>query len=295
MKATTTGLWVVGIALASTGCKVVDKLKDAADGENDSYCEAVCDWASACADGNTDITVDEAYARCIEATEAQDPKCGGAEDGLSLDEAAILNECTADVRAMDCTSLTGSENKIMTGTPPVATCLVAYGNGSDAVVDAVSGLPESAVQLNDVQAYVTYNVARNAVLESGSEVCERFEETVCGYMTDCLIEKGGIDVGEEIEQTTTDACIDRMFGGLTDECITSGRYDSFLPIDYNLARYSAMECMDGWDDTAASGSACDVFTSTPPAVCAGAFTTADQVETLLSVAVSFAGDYDVEL
>ena len=41
-------LSVIGLSLATTGCKLKDKLTDALDGENDSYCETVCDWATAC-------------------------------------------------------------------------------------------------------------------------------------------------------------------------------------------------------------------------------------------------------
>ena len=66
-------LSVIGLSLATTGCKLKDKLTDALDGENDSYCETVCDWATACVDGyTTSMTQEEAYAACIEATEAED-------------------------------------------------------------------------------------------------------------------------------------------------------------------------------------------------------------------------------
>jgi len=288
------GLGMVGLALATSGCKVVDKLKDAVDGENDSYCEAVCDWAVACADDGTQSrTADEMMALCIEQTEAQDPGCGGAEDGLSIEQAAFLNECTADQLAQSCAGLTGDEEDIVKGTPPVATCMVAYGQGSDTLISAVDDLPGSVTELNDIQVYKTYNVARNAVLADGAEICERFEETMCGYMTECLVEKGGIDVGADIEQATTDACIESVFGGITDQCIAEGRYDSTIPVDYNPARWGAEECMDDWDETAASTSACDVFTSTPSAKCALAFTSVDQANAILEGLVGFAGDYGV--
>lgn len=294
MNKTMMGLGVMSLALATTGCS---KLKDVLDGENDSYCESVCDWATACVDGyTTSMTSEEAYAACIAATEAEDKSCGGAEDELSVDDALLLNECTADQLAQDCAALTGEQDEIVKGTPPKATCMIAYGNGSDSLVAAAADLPNSVTELNDIQVYKTYNVARNAVLDSGAVVCERFEETMCGHMTDCLIEKGGIDVGEEIEQATTDACIESLFGGVTDSCISSGQWDSIIPIDYNPARYSAEQCMDGLDATAASGSSCDVFTGAPPAICAGAWATnPEQVESILSGAISFAGGYDVDL
>ena len=294
MKTKLMGLGMVGLALATSGCKLVDKIKDAADGENDSYCESVCDWAVACADDGTQSrSAEELMADCIAATEASASDCGGNEDGLSIDEAAILNECTADQMAQACAGLTGEEDDIVKGTPPVATCMIAYGQGSDALLGAVDDLPDSVTELNDIEVYKTYNVARNAVLSDGAEICERFEEQMCGYMTECLVEKGGIDVGAEIEQTTTDACIDRMFGNVTDQCIAEGRYDSVIPIDYNPARWGAEQCMDDWDETAAATSACDIFTSTPSAKCALAFTSADQAGTLITGFVSFAGDYGV--
>jgi hypothetical protein len=295
MKIGNMGLALAGITLLASGCKLVDKVKDAVDGENDSYCEAVCDWAVSCADGSSDLNADEMMSRCIEQTEAADPGCGGAEDGLAIEDAALLNECTSAQRAQDCDALTGSETQIMGGHPPALVCIAGYGGGTDAIVGAIDDLPSSAVELVDVQVYSTYNVARNAVMETGSEVCERFEESMCGYMYDCLEDKAGTGVDASTQDTIIDECVDRVFGGITDRCISSGQYDSFLPIDYNLARYSAMECMDDWDETASSDGACAVFTSTPAAICAGAFTTPEQVTQVVEAAVTFALDFDVSL
>ena len=296
MKIGNMGLALAGVTLLASGCKLVDKIKDAADGENDSYCEAVCDWAVDCADGSSDLTADEMMSRCIEQTEEFFVDgCGGAEDGIPIEDAALLNECTADQRAQDCDALIGSEAQIMGGHPPALTCIAGYGAGSDAIVDAIGDLPASAVELADIEVYSTYNVARNAVMETGSEVCERFEESMCGYMYDCLEDKAGTGVDASTKDTIIDECVERVFGGITDSCISSGRYDSFLPIDYNIARYSAMECMDDWDATAASEGACAVFTTTPAAICAGAFTTPEQVTQVVEAAVSFALDFDVSL
>ncbi len=285
------GLGVLGLSLATTGCKLTDKLTDALDGENDSYCETVCDWATACVDGTTtSMTQDEAYAACIEATEAEDNTCGGAEDGLSVDDALILNECNADQAVQDCTALTGTEAEIVKATPPGLTCMVAYGQGTQAVVDAAVNLPdtEALAQLNDIQVYQTFNNARNAVLDSGAAVCERWEETICGYATECIADKTGADLDQEYVDTTTQACIDFVFGNITDECISSGQWDSIIPIDYNPARYSAEECMDKIDEDVAAGGACDLFTSVPPAICAGAYLTDPaQVEAIFTLVIDF--------
>jgi hypothetical protein len=283
------GLSVLGLSLATTGCKLKDKLADALDGENDSYCETVCDWATACVDGyTTSMTQDEAYAACIEATEADDAGCGGAEDNLSIDDALLLNECNTAQLAEDCAALTGSETDIVKGTPPELKCMVGYGQGSDAVIAAVTDLPASITELNEVQVYKTFNNARNAVLDSGAAVCERWEETICGYTTECIADKTGVDIDQEYMDTTTQACIDAVFGNITDECISSGQWDSIIPIDYNPARYSAEECMDKLDEDAAANGACDIFTSVPPAICAGAYLAdPSQVETIFSLVIDF--------
>lgn len=282
-------LSVIGLSLATTGCKLKDKLTDALDGENDSYCETVCDWATACVDGyTTSMTQEEAYAACIEATEAEDPGCGGAEDGLSVDDALLLNECNADQLEASCNALTGSETDIVKATPPAATCMIGYGQGSDAVVAAAADLPASITELDSIQVYKTFNTARNAVLDSGAAVCERWEETVCGYATECIADKTGVALEQEYIDTTTAACIDYVFGNITDECISSGQWDSVIPVDYNPARYSAEECMDKIDDEVASDGACSLFTSAPPAICAGAYLTdPQQVETIFSLVIDF--------
>lgn len=284
-------LSVIGLSLATTGCKLKDKLTDALDGENDSYCETVCDWATACVDGyTTSMTQEEAYAACIEATEAEDPGCGGAEDNLSVDEALLLNECNADQLEASCNALTGSEVEIVKGTPPVATCMLAYGQGTQAVVDAAVNLPDATAlaNLNDIQPYKTYNAARNAVIDAGAAVCERWEETICGYATECAAEKTGVDLDQDYIDTTTAACIDYVFGNITDECISSGQWDTIIPLDYNPARYSAEECMDSIDEEVAADGACSLFTSVPPAICAGAYLTdPQQVETIFTLVVDF--------
>ncbi len=285
-----TGLLVVSLASTLGGCGLADKFK-----VDQSYCEAVCDWAVACVDGESSLTAEEAMERCIAATEAEDPQCGGAEEDLDKDDVLLLNTCIDKQKEQSCDALTGSEQAVMTGTPPVAQCLVAYGGGSDAIVDVATSLPDASavVELQDIQVYNTYNNARNAVLETGAEVCIRFEETFCNYAIDCM-ESKTTDFGD-IRDEVYGKCLDTVMGNITDSCIEGERYDSILPVDYNLARYSAEECMDSWDDQAASEGACSLFTSTPPTICAGAFSSAEQVETVITGVVSLAGDYDISL
>jgi uncharacterized Fe-S cluster protein YjdI len=287
---TTTGLMLAGLATTIGGCKLADKFK-----VDQSYCEAVCEWAVECVDGESSLTAEEAMQRCIEATEADDPQCGGAEKDLEKDDVLLLNTCIDKQKEQSCDALTGNESAVMTGTPPVAQCLVAYGGGSDAIVEVATSLPDASAvtQLQDIQVYNTYNNARNAVLETGAEVCIRFEETFCDYAIECM-ESKTTDFGD-IRDEVYAKCLDNVMGNITDECISNERYDSILPVDYNLARYSAEECMDEWDATASSEGACAVYTSTPPAICAGAFSSAEQVETVLNGVITLAGDYDIEL
>ena len=153
-------------------------------------------------------------------------------------------------------------------------------------------LPDAALALlNDIQVYETYNVARNAVLESGAMTCERWEQTICGYATDCIAEKTGANLDQEYVETTTDACVNTVFADITDECISRGQWDTLLPSDYNPARFAAEACMAELDEDVASDGTCALFTSAPPAICAGAYLTdPSQVETIFSRVIDFADD-----
>jgi hypothetical protein len=290
------GFLGLGIVLSSAmGCKLIDKLKSA--GEGPSYCESLCDWAVTCVEeeGKSDISSEEMQERCLTDTRAVDSACKAAEsESLDIDDALILQECTDRVTTMECNGLVGSEAEVRAGMPPVLTCVIAYGGGADGLIDAFSGLPETVVELVDVGAYKTYNAARNAVLENGSEVCIRFEETLCGNVVECMVntaEGAGASVTDEQQTTAVDECLDRVMGGLTDSCIDSGRYDSTLPLDINVGRYSAMECMDDWDETAAADGACAVFTSLPSAWCVGAFSDAEDATQMFSLVADFMIDF----
>jgi hypothetical protein len=283
---------------SATGCKLVDKLTDALEGGGPSYCESLCDWAVTCVEeeGNSDIGKDEMMSRCLDNTRESDGACADAESkSLSVDDNLILNECTGQVADMSCNGLVGDESQVRGGHPPVLTCMVAYGGGAEELVGIVADLPESTVELVDVKPYKTYNAARNAVLENGSEVCERFEDTLCGNVVECMVDKaaeiGGAEVTDEQQTTAVDACLDYVMDGLTSECIATERYDSTLPLDINVGRYSAMECMDEWDETAAADGACEIFTSVPSAWCLGAFSDAEDAAQMFELVVTFMVDF----
>ena len=199
-----------------------------------SYCEVVCDWATACVDGTaSSIPQDELYAACLAATEAVDPGCSGAEDTLAAVEVLLLSECNADQIEQDCSAFTGSETDLVKATPPVATCMIGYGGGTQEAVDAMAYLPDAGALalLNDIQVYETYNVARNAVLESGAMTCERWEQTICGYATDCIAEKRcepRSGVRRDYHRRLCKYRVRRQ----PDECISRGQW-TFSPSDYN--------------------------------------------------------------
>ena len=65
---------MTGLVLFSmSGCKVLDKLVDALEGgPQTSYCEALCDWATECADGVSTLSKSEMQERCETATNNAD-------------------------------------------------------------------------------------------------------------------------------------------------------------------------------------------------------------------------------
>ena len=104
------------------GCDAFNKIKDALDGEpQTSYCEALCDWAVSCAEGESSLSTDEMMDACLADTRASDPKCADAEAGeLSIDKALILTECTNAVSDMECSGLTGSAIGLATAELPAS-------------------------------------------------------------------------------------------------------------------------------------------------------------------------------
>ena len=164
---------LTGVVLfGATGC---DKLLAALEGgPQTSYCESLCDWAVACADGESSLTTEEMASRCEEQTNATDSDCVEAEKGnLGPDEILILNECTDAVSEMECDQLTSAA-----GTPPLVTCVAGYGGVSDA-----SSLDFSdPASIADVGAYATFNAARNAVLSTGAEMCDDITQALLKHV-----------------------------------------------------------------------------------------------------------------
>ena len=237
---------------ALVGCDAVkdlrDNLEDALDdGPKTSYCQSLCDWAVSCADGVSELSKEDMIERCDEATHEADSACADAEaGGMSIDDALLLSECTDGVDDMDCDGLTGDEEAVLTGLPPL-NC-AGYG-ASD---------PEGLV--------TTYNAARNAVMQTGAELCDSVVDEMCGSMVDCLMGDHSIS---EAEDFLMEQCTDTAFGAFNRQCKETGLYDQTLPLDVNPNRWAVERCVDGFEDADACNPA------TWPAECAGAFTPID--------------------
>lgn len=219
-----------------------------------SYCEALCDWAVPC--HGAERTVDEAAAldACLSATRASDDSCAKAEDG-SIDPASkkLLDTCVAAVDAAasggECDPFTGSIDELKTGTPP-AECL---GQGADAVA--------------------TFEAARDATVETGDELCQRFTDTFCQRTEDCILGDFAGDIPAEVITamggTPFELCVQRMDPVYTSDCKSE---QTFLPEasldDVNTQRQSARECLRDFSTITCE----DLFAGNLSEVCAGSFT-----------------------
>ena len=261
------------------GCDAIDKLKDALDGEpQTSYCEALCDWAVECAEGESSLSTDEMMEECLDATRATDSECANAEaGGLALDDSILLTECTNAVASMDCKGLTGSETEVGSGRPPEAMCIVGYGG-----IDSAASLDfTDPASLADIGAYETYNEARNAVMKTGDELCDDVSQSICDALVGCAADATGTE-DTEAADLLMEQCL-TAFDGFVGECKSKGLYDQTLPLDLNVTRWMADDCVEGL----AEADACDV--DAWPEKCLGAFTSVDGSDNLLDLVYEAAG------
>ena len=229
------------------------------DGEKSkSYCEALCDWAVTC--GAAERTVDEAAERqeCLDATRAVDASCADAEAGeLNPADRAILDPCVAAVdeaaAAGECSAFTGTIDELKTGVTPT----------------------ECAAQGADAQG--TYDAARDAITETGDELCQRFTDTFCRRAEECVLG----DFGGQIPQAATDElgtpfdlCVQALDPAFTGECKSTALYaqeEDFT--EANVPRQAARDCVTGF----AAVTCEQLFSGTEvPETCAGSFTTPEQ-------------------
>ena len=283
MKQTSAWMPYAAVIVVSNmvGCDAFDKIKDALDGEpQTSYCEALCDWAVSCAEGESSLGPDEMMEACLEDTRASDSKCADAEAGeLSIDKALILTECTNAVSEMECGGLTGSETEVGSARPPELMCIAGYGG-----VDDPSSIDfDDPTALADIGSYATFNAARNAVMKTGDELCDEVSWSICDSLIGCAAEATDTE-GTEAADAVMEECLG-IFGDFTTQCKSNGLYDQTLPLDLNLTRWMADDCVEGL----ATVNSCDL--TGWPLDCAGAFVSVDGGEDLYEVVLSAAGQF----
>ncbi len=249
--------WGMLSALALSGCKkTLEKALDALDGgPQESYCEALCDWGTTCHEADRDLDSDAVYAACVAATEALDADCAqaGTEEGLDPTASATVAECTEAIQA----KTTAGECKAFTGNE----------------IEQRAGLPPAACVTLGLDAQETFDAARDATQEGGAEMCDRFSETWCSQMSECLL--GDFDLPQEAIDLIGEPqqiCEDQLAGIFTNDCVANGLYDPPVGFtDFNPTRMAAAECIDGLADQS-----CDLlFSGEIPPICAGSFASAD--------------------
>jgi hypothetical protein len=240
------------------GCDKVSDVTDniGADVES-SYCEALCDWAVACAAEEREV--DEAALRqqCLDATHAADSSCAEAEAGeLSETDAIAVNTCVdaieAEQAAGECGAWTGSYDEL-----------------------ATSAMPADCAGLG-AEAQDTFEAAQQGASESNDELCTRMTHEYCLTLEECLL--GEIYDGEIPQEvldllggTPVQLCETRL-DGITSGCIEDNLYaPEESRADLNTARQAARECLEGLAEMSCS----DLWSGDVPKVCSAAFSSAE--------------------
>jgi len=238
-----------------------------------SYCEALCDWAVTCAEGERSVDADALREQCLTEARATDETCADAEEGkINAATAKILEPCVTAIEsaesAGECDGFTGRIDDLKTATTP----------------------GECAGQGTDAQA--VFDTVRESTEETSDELCNRFTETFCGQLDTCIVSAyypGGevpTDV-TDITGTPVEVCIDNL-SPVTDICLTNGLYEPEENLDdVNVARQGARECLDGIADISCD----DLLAGNLPEFCAGSFLNNDDLLTfgtaLFETAVTF--------
>lgn len=193
-----------------------------------SFCEALCDWAVECQATERTVEADAMLESCLTATRASDASCEKAESGtMDPASAKLLEPCVnaIDTNAgeADCNGFVGTIDQLKTAAVPA----------------------ECATQADD--AVATFDAARDATVETGEQLCNRYTTTFCGRSEECILG----DFGGQIPQEATDAlgtpfdrCVEGLTAAFTNTCVSSDLYhpeEDFT--DANIARQSARTCL----------------------------------------------------
>jgi hypothetical protein len=238
-----------------------------------SYCEALCDWAVLCASAEREVDQASLLDRCLEAARANDPSCAEAEskNGLDAASAAALQECTDAIEeaatAGECDAFTGRIDEQQTATAPA----------------------ECASQ-EDAQQ--TFDEVQESTAETSDELCERFTDSYCDRLQDCLLGALGVT---EIPQDLIDAAggtpaelCEAQIAPITDSCKAEDRYAPEESVtDVNTARQAARTCLADLTSLPCS----DLLAGEIPASCAGSFTSTDDATAFAQALIDVAGAF----
>jgi len=231
-----------------------------------SYCEALCDQAVACAEGERAVD-DTLYTDCLTATEATNENCAKQSDeGVNAAAATALTECTDAIAAQqgagECGPFTGSIDELKLGAPAA----------------------ECASQTNTLD---TYEAARTSTYETGPQLCSRFTSDWCGRVEECVIDEVG-DVSDEtwtaLGGTASELCLASSgISSFQTACEGEDRYVAEASLDdINLGRQGARECLAELGALSCG----EVLSDEVPEVCAAAFTSTDEALAFASSVVS---------
>ena len=191
-----------------------------------SYCEAMCDHVVSCAAAERTVDEDALREQCLTDTRAADPTCADAESGeLGAIGREGLKGCISAIQASmdagECDDITGRIDDLKQGTAPT----------------------ECATTGSNVQA--VYTAARDAVVETNADLCQRFTDTFCGRFDECLIADLG-DIPTAVTDqlgTPFELCVSNL-DFQTQTCVNDSLYGEEESLqDVNLTRQAARECL----------------------------------------------------
>ena len=256
-------LFSLGLFACGKVSDKVDDLKDAAGEAEESYCDALCDWAVSC--NATDRPIDAATltADCLTAVEAADPTCADYAS-LNMADSTALNLCTA-----------GIDNR-----EADADCGFYVASFEEVTNFTLDDLLPGDCLVQD-PTFDTFIEARYATLETNSELCSRFATGICEAALGCAPTDQIDSVLAEVGAASTqEYCLGLApISGFVSSCESGGLFapeDSFTSVP-NTQREAARMCVA--EIEASSG--CFVSDIADYAVCGGAFVDPSELETLV--------------
>ena len=254
------------LGLFACGGKVSDKvddIKDAAGEAEESYCDALCDWAVTC--NATDRTIDEATltADCLTAVEAADPTCADYAS-LNVADSTALNLCTG-----------GIDNREADG--ECGFFVASFEEVTNFTLDDL--LPADCLVQDPT--FDTFVEARYATLETNTQLCNRFAAGICEAMLGCAPTD---QVDSALEQLGQPSVYDYCLGlapiqGFVSSCESSGQFepeDSLTSVP-NTRRQGARMCVSEIE----SASSCFISSISDYAACGAAFVDPSELNDLV--------------